>query len=353
VTGSVQPVFPDRPARLGTLEAGRALAAIAVVLHHASLGSDGFTSANYSNYFDWGILGVDFFFVLSGFIIYHVNQGYQQRISQAGRYFRKRLLRIYVPYLPIGIGMIAMYLALPDMSAGDREWGWVTSLTLLPSASPPALSVAWTLTFELLFYTFFLLFFVARHFWLLVLLWVVAVLTVWATGTSELITVPLLSTLLDPLILEFVAGMIAAHVFTRLSSRLWIWPLALGMVGTALFVALPDPNRVLFGVSLAPVVLALAMAERAMTLRVPRAFLFAGSASYAIYLVHNPVISIVARVLQGQDTWLLTFWACSLFGIGAGMIYHVGFERPALRWVSGIGRSEIRQARAGHQRSSS
>ena len=50
--------------KLGTLEVGRGLAALAVVAGHAGLASDAFTSSNYGSMFSFGIYGVDFFFVL-------------------------------------------------------------------------------------------------------------------------------------------------------------------------------------------------------------------------------------------------------------------------------------------------
>ena len=72
-------------------------------------------------------------------------------------YFHARLIRIYVPYLPVGIGMYLVDMLLPGLSESDRSPGLLTSFTLLPSNSPPALSVAWTLVHELIFYGLFLI----------------------------------------------------------------------------------------------------------------------------------------------------------------------------------------------------
>jgi len=141
VDESVAAVHPAKR-KLGTLEVGRGVAALSVVMHHASLASDAFTAPNYASMFSWGIYGVDFFFVLSGFIIYHVSQKGPKQLDAALRFLTKRLRRIYVPYLPITIVLISAYLVLPDFSQGNRDWGLFTSLTLLPSNAPPALSVA-------------------------------------------------------------------------------------------------------------------------------------------------------------------------------------------------------------------
>lgn len=44
------------------------MAALAVVVHHANLAADGFGGWSFAP-LNYGYLGVDFFFVLSGFII--------------------------------------------------------------------------------------------------------------------------------------------------------------------------------------------------------------------------------------------------------------------------------------------
>ena len=77
--------------------------------------------------------------------------------------------------------------------------------------------------------------------------------------------------------------------------------------------------------------LGLALAERTFEFRLPRPLLLLGAASYSIYLVHNPVQSLVARLLRGPDLWAVTFLACCLGGLLLGLAYHLLFERPALR----------------------
>ena len=49
-----------------------------------------------------GYLAVDFFFVLSGFIIFHATVG---KGKSAAQYAQSRFRRVYLPYLPVGIGI--------------------------------------------------------------------------------------------------------------------------------------------------------------------------------------------------------------------------------------------------------
>ena len=327
------------PPKLGSLEVGRALAALAVVLHHAELSANAFTSGSPSTLFNWGIHGVDFFFVLSGFIIFHVHQHDKRNKANAARFLSKRVRRIYLPYLPIGIGMAILYLVLPGLSAGERDWGWLSTLTLMPSSHAPALSVAWTLTFEMMFYLFFLLFYFSKRFTLFVAAWALGVALVWSLGLlPEKQAQPVLNTLLNTLVLEFIAGMLAAYLFRVLPSRLWSIPVVVGLAALAAAMSVESSSRVLIGLSLGPIVLGCAMLETQKRLVLPKAFQFLGAASYSIYLVHNPIQSIVSRALQGSDSWGLHIFACAIVGTLAGVTYFLSIERPALKFFARIGR---------------
>lgn len=152
-----------------SLQIFRGLAALAVVAHHAAVSTEAFVGSMpgiAQSVFGLGFLGVDFFFVLSGFIIMFAHMGDERSPAAVRRYAFKRLVRIFPSYLPISIALIALYAFMPGFSAsGGRDYSLVSSLLLLPADRPPALSVAWTLVHELMFYTVFLLFFVSRR-WL-------------------------------------------------------------------------------------------------------------------------------------------------------------------------------------------
>lgn len=58
------------------------------------------------------------------------------------------------------------------------------------------------------------------------------------------------------LILEFVAGMVAAYLFGKMSPTRWWVPLCMGLLGVVVFALLHDPHRAVLGIALAPMVLA-------------------------------------------------------------------------------------------------
>lgn len=321
--------------KLKLLQVGRAVAALAVVVYHAAKVGDSYTSGRLTPWFDWGQFGVDFFFVLSGFIIYYAHRDDARDLASARRFAVKRLRRIYVPYLPVGLAMVAVYLWLPRLSSGTPHWSLLTSLTLLPSHAPPALEPAWTLVFEITFYAFFLLFYATRYFWWIVAAWAAAIVTLFLTGLGPA-PGSVAAHYIDPVILEFFAGMAMAHVARNARPSWWriLVPASAVLALAALVAVTTGFPRVVFGLALAPLVLGLVLYEREARPNVHEFWMLLGAASYAIYLVHEPLFSVVGRVVTRWDSWWLAFGTSVIVAVVAGVAYHLWYERPVVRMLS-------------------
>lgn len=307
----------QRKITLESLQAGRAVAALAVVVHHAVMAAKNFGAGlPGQQWLELGYLGVDFFFVLSGFIIYHSTVGSSKT---TGRYARARFDRVYVPYFPIGIGIAVLYMLLPGLSGGLRQWSWLSTLSLFPASSPPALSVAWTLQHEVTFYFIFGLAYFSGQLSRVLTVWGVLIVVNAAFGLLDWIPLKLIN-------LEFLMGVIVAALKER-----WKPHLAIGLVPAMFWFWLDREGsmRVLIGLCCAVVVWWLVRSEEAGRLKVPSWLVFLGAASYAIYLTHSVTIAAVGRLLLGQS--LLIASVGFIVGTAAGVGYFILIERPLLR----------------------
>lgn len=291
-----------------SLQAGRGLAALAVVVMHSSMAA----AAGYSA-LQYGWTGVDFFFVLSGFIIYHSTL---ERDRGPREYATARFRRIYLPYWPIGIGIALLYLALPHLSGSDRSWSWLPTLTLAPVDPAPALAVAWTLKHEVLFYLIFGLFFYSGLLPLGLGAWALCIVL----GGDHL---PFRA-----VNLEFFFGIAAAMLYRSKRAHPAIALAAPLFIAAWIWAGANDGGaRVLVGAAFACIIAPLAQMERE-GLSVPAPLVLLGAASYSLYLIHVPIISVAARVVPG--TW--TIFACGLIAaLLGGFGYHFAVEKRLIR----------------------
>src|SRR6516165_1374991 len=135
-----------------SLQACRCLAVLLVVVHHTSNGI--FVLPKYFNckplghLFYFGEAGVDFFLVLSGFIITYVHRRDVGRPDRLRVYAWKRLTRIYPTYWAALVPLVLVFFLVPQFGLGhERDVDSILcSMLLLPHPHhAPILGVAWTL----------------------------------------------------------------------------------------------------------------------------------------------------------------------------------------------------------------
>src|SRR5882757_2802705 len=159
---AIDPRFRNRERQPG-LDLLRALAIILVVVYHAAL--FGFKLPGRVDRFGW--IGVDLFFVLSGYLIGGQLLTPLARRNQIdlGRFFARRVLRI----MPAYFAVLAIYFLLPswreypDMS--QPLWKFLLSVQNIALHGGTAFSHAWSLAVEDQFYLAlpFLLLFLYRR----------------------------------------------------------------------------------------------------------------------------------------------------------------------------------------------
>src|ERR1019366_3703665 len=164
-------MLSKKPADSGTLtllQTGRGVAACLVLLFHATGAVE---SPLYWNYpvlggaFHFGFSGVEFFFVLSGFIIYWAHERDMGRPEQLSKYAWRRFARIYPNYWVV----LALVTPVLLFWTGTNQKYNITllnvfeSFVLVGNPESTILTVAWTLFHEVLFYAAFALLVINRR----------------------------------------------------------------------------------------------------------------------------------------------------------------------------------------------
>jgi len=154
--------MPNKSYTLHNIQILRAIAAILVVMHHAlphyqAMGNP----VSWLKFIsDWGFVGVDIFFVISGFVMAYTTFDKPRGTQSAKVFIKHRFFRIYLGYWPFFLAM-SMILALKhDLLSKDM----MGSLFLYnPDMFQIVLPVSWSLTYELYFYLLFIVtFFLTR-----------------------------------------------------------------------------------------------------------------------------------------------------------------------------------------------
>ncbi|MEA2116633.1 MAG: acyltransferase, partial [Thermodesulfobacteriota bacterium] len=144
--GSVQNQISNR---IKNIQALRGVAVLLVVFFHMVTIEKkyGGTNTLLSDYFQFGMFGVDLFFVISGFVMVTVSRGKFQQPRQAATFLYHRISRIYPMYWFYSLLVLAVFLLQPSF-VNSSQFGQVNilaSFLLLPQKHLPLLMVGWTL----------------------------------------------------------------------------------------------------------------------------------------------------------------------------------------------------------------
>ena len=335
----------EAPRQLLGIQAARGVAAFLVVLSHAE---HMLALPQYVGFplldgiFGFGHAGVDFFFVLSGFIIFFVHHADLGKPSLFGRYAKRRLTRIYPIYWVVTAVVIVLALFSPERAERLEPVHVLASLLLLPHGQDPLLGVAWTLQHEMPFYLFFGAMVLSRRIGgVLFGIWALMVLAQTVFQPSN----PVFGFIGGSYHIQFFMGIFAAWLV--LTDRVPV-PLTLATLGAVMFLAVGVGEQIgwvpvakltsqlLFGSASTMVVAGLAAAERMGRLSVGKVAAFLGGTSYSLYLVHTIAIGLTAKVLSvlhlfnGMPDWL-AMSIVSASAVLAGSVVHVWIELPLLK----------------------
>ena len=339
--------------KLNGIEACRGIAALLVVLRHATImlaDPVGHHALPFGGLFLFGRAGVEFFFVLSGFIIMYVHQGDIGAPSSFAGFWRKRVFRIYPPYWIATAMLGAILVFSPTRDRAEQDLMHVfASITLLPEMHWPILDVGWSLRHEMLFYLLFSIVILNRSAGIFVFgcwfLCIGANLAFQVTEGHSYFSGEAGDLLFRGFNIEFLFGIGVAFLVRRRA----VAPVVFIGLGAAVFVSNgfyesfgPDaaewPPRVLFyALGAAMIIYGTAAIDRQGGWSIPRPLIALGQASYSIYLVHVTILLVVAQVVR--RLWVYVAMPVEIAFVGAvatavigGICFSNLLEQPILRF---------------------
>ncbi len=334
----------------------RCFAALAVVLHHLQLQMHDQLGSPILGFA--GRAGVDVFFVISGFIMFHTTRNNDRTVLQ---FWTDRAIRIAPAYWMATWAVVLLFwlnlypIGVRALSGGDI----IADMLFLPNYRAdgdayPILDVGWTLNYEMYFYLLFgLTFFLRSQAAALCMLtgWFILTAIVSAYGP------PLphaLEFFFEPITLEFAGGGALALLYRR---DLRLTPAAMKHLGYATLVAglvlmitdavlwgeyvnwNPTLRTAAFGIPAIFIVSGALLLERAgASVRSPTLMLL-GGASYSIYLIHQLALQYTLLPLEmlwpRPDAFGLIVIGVAAFTVAtlAGIAMHLWIEKPVTGWL--------------------
>ncbi len=284
--------------RLVELDALRGLAAIAVVLYHYTTRiSEIYPDYSYSGFkFSHGNLGVQLFFLLSGFVIFLT---INKKLSPTD-FLKKRAIRLYPSYI---ICVIATYLLVSTFGLEGREASLRDALinfSLMEGFIPGIKYVDgayWSLTVEITFYTF-----IALLLYMGFMKFIFEVLCLWLATSFTLFLIventnyKLLEFFYQKTISNYSYLFIAGISFYFLSQKLSWRYLAL-LLSTLIFQYMSSDITTFIIVMILYILFWGAISQKLKFLS-NNLFVFLGSISYSLYLIHQNLGYIILLELN-------------------------------------------------------
>jgi exopolysaccharide production protein ExoZ len=340
-----------------SIQACRAAAALLVLLFHlgGTVALDRYFGAKaFDTVFAFGDAGVPFFFVLSGFVIMLAHRkdiGQPQRLLQ---YVRKRAVRIYPAYLIVATAVFLVAIAVPSMrdSMPHDAATLIRSALLLPQdiavvggTGAPILVVARTLQYEVFFYALTALLILRPSVWMAAIALLAVNFVSVRVGGPHGFPLDFLASESVPL---FGFGMATAWALR--SGLRTPRPLLLAALGAIAFLGLGAFEDVTtlrvahrdlyYGLASCVLILGLVRAEAASARpwHFPKLALL-GDASYALYLIHFPLLSVVCKAVRatGVTGYLgatIAVVACIALSLASAIAFHLWVEKPVMARLS-------------------
>ena len=330
---------PISKTSLYNIQVLRAFAAILVIMHHTlpHYHAMGGSLTWINTVSTWGFIGVDIFFVISGFIMAYTTFNKERTFLNAKTFFKRRLFRIFLGYWPFFIAMFFIILVSnPNKLSTLDIFG--SLLLINDDMFQLVLPVSWSLSYELYFYFLFLFtfLFTIKHLYLLV-----------PTFVLLLLAFILYSPMQDynffysPFLLEFFAGVLL-YMYKDYLMKLWLLPIAILLMLLAYSYGIEHETKngiyriVTFGSGAFLIVLIALIMEVKNIYKANYYFTILGDASYTLYLSHLIILELfwmtgvrnLFTTHTGTILPLFGFLSILLLCILFSLFYYRKIEKP-------------------------
>ncbi|WP_431222589.1 acyltransferase family protein [Serratia sp. L9] len=301
-------------------------------------------------------IGVDIFFIISGFIITYAHWNDFGRGAQGVKGFiRKRFVRIYPMYLLFTLITALALFMMPQLffSLKSSFELLFSSLLFLPSKMANGdvtllLAVAWTLSYEVAFYAIFSIAMLFNRRMALVVTSVA--LIAWSSLSLIQQDNYISNYFFTTLPIEFLVGMIICIIFKTSSSIPSIAPLTSGVLVVIAIITLyylffiagfdtselrSNTRFIYFGIPALIIFISFFNTPYSKKSTIRKVVEVIGSASYVTYLSHFLIIGVIKfimKVIPGtqQLPLAITVIASCIICTVAGVFIHIYIEKPAI-----------------------
>lgn len=285
---------------LSYVQISRAVAILFVLLGHVNILF--YTSFKY-DWFNMGQWertgGVDFFFIVTGFMIYYLYHKHAGVPGKPTEFFLKRVIRIYPLYWLFTILAIVVSFVIPSMD-GAYSWEYIFESMFLLHTNP-ILASTWSLGHVMFFYILFTFFmFKPKIVKPIILFWIVVSLII------GLKIIPYYSFFTNFSNLEIIFGCLVAHLTLNYTFRNSSYLILIGLLGylgvwiNNIYSLIEIPFPIFY--CLFAMMLMLGISEKDKKNRkVPKVLSFLGDASYSIYIAHGPFLQVYISLLKKFD----------------------------------------------------
>jgi exopolysaccharide production protein ExoZ len=205
--------------KIQNIQGLRGIAVMLVCLFHLITVEEKYGGVNtiLPHFLEIGMVGVDLFFVISGFVMVLVTQNQFQSTKGVLKFLYHRSSRIYPLYWVYSFMVLIIYLNKPAWvnSAQGNQVDIISSFLLLPSHLLPLVMVGCTLIYEMYFYIIYsiILYFSPQKkltYWLL--LWALIITIV---NLTNKVSTPWTKVIFSPLTIEFILGCFIAMIYKK------------------------------------------------------------------------------------------------------------------------------------------